>query len=824
MKVNPRHLALWLLTSASLVTFMPALATVIQVYPEGVDGCHLREAITAANSNTATINCLAGSANDTLNLRKYPDHKVFLADNFPDSDEDNNVSGDFDVFSTITIQGVSPADTMIVATALDRAIDVRSPGNLTLNDVTVIGGSVFGTSANVGGVIYKRNGATVTINRSVLRGGNTTIGGGVYATGTGILTLSETTIQNNNANTGGGIVVASQPAGNEALFENLTVSGNTATSVGGIYADSGFSLRNSTVTHNKGGTAGGVVYGAQGNTNTINFANSLIVGNTNNDNYPADLACYGNYQLGVRAYTIIGANTFCRFVLTIGLPGNDVRLSPLFDFGSGRPTHALLAGSSALHAGNPYISTPMTDCMNTDARDVSRSRPCDIGAYEEHFDLTVNSFVDLPDLNPGDGICQANGNICTLRAAMMEASATGGRWFVRLPVGTYTLNRALNPYNDGEGGDIDIETTSTGVPIQVTLMGMGDADDTRIVSTGADRVLEVIGRRTASLNPYTYTVYPVAFALFNATLSGGDLSQEQYGADLDFLTPIGGGGIRVLGGKTLFYNVVVKDNRVESNPDKDVMGGGVYVDLVSNYSGSTAPPYSTSSQFERFAIIDNATTATVGGHGKSVGGLYARGPNSYYPDDRIILNNGTIAGNVSRDGGGVVLSNKVDASFLTIVNNISESHYQRAGGLTVSEQDNHIRNVLVAGNLADGVASDCDADANGFGASLVSLGYNLIQSPGSNCVISGDDTSNLLNVDPQLEAVRSRAGMPYIATAFSSPAVNAIPVEACPDAAGLGVLVDALGGSRRYVESNLACDIGAVEVSELPIFADGFDP
>jgi len=32
--------------------------------------------------------------------------------------------------------------------------------------------------------------------------------------------------------------------------------------------------------------------------------------------------------------------------------------------------------------------------------------------------FTVNSTLDLPDLNPGDGICNAGVALCTLRAAI----------------------------------------------------------------------------------------------------------------------------------------------------------------------------------------------------------------------------------------------------------------------------------------------------------------------------------------------------------------------------------------------------------------------
>jgi len=46
--------------------------------------------------------------------------------------------------------------------------------------------------------------------------------------------------------------------------------------------------------------------------------------------------------------------------------------------------------------------------------------------------FVVNSTVDAPDVNPGDGICaDANGN-CTLRAAIQEGNAAGSHVGVQL--------------------------------------------------------------------------------------------------------------------------------------------------------------------------------------------------------------------------------------------------------------------------------------------------------------------------------------------------------------------------------------------------------
>ncbi len=67
-----------------------------------------------------------------------------------------------------------------------------------------------------------------------------------------------------------------------------------------------------------------------------------------------------------------------------------------------------------------------------------------------------------------------------------------------------------------------------------------------------------------------------------------------------------------------------------------------------------------------------------------------------------------------------------------------------------------------------------------------------------------------------------RDGMPYHAPSAASPAVDAIPPGACNDAESFSVALDVLGASRR-ASGNPSCDIGAVEASELPIFADGFE-
>ena len=55
--------------------------------------------------------------------------------------------------------------------------------------------------------------------------------------------------------------------------------------------------------------------------------------------------------------------------------------------------------------------------------------------------ITVNRPFDMPDVNPGDGVCEyAPGKgICTLRAAVQEANASPGAYTIRLQARTTYL-------------------------------------------------------------------------------------------------------------------------------------------------------------------------------------------------------------------------------------------------------------------------------------------------------------------------------------------------------------------------------------------------
>lgn len=88
-------------------------------------------------------------------------------------------------------------------------------------------------------------------------------------------------------------------------------------------------------------------------------------------------------------------------------------------------------------------------------------------------EFTVNSTMDMVDINPGDGICQAENDLCTLRAAVMEANETEALDTIVLPQGDYVLGLAGLDEDESASGDLDIlhPLTITAAGSEVSTIG-----------------------------------------------------------------------------------------------------------------------------------------------------------------------------------------------------------------------------------------------------------------------------------------------------------------------------------------------------------------
>jgi uncharacterized repeat protein (TIGR01451 family) len=289
--------------------------------------------------------------------------------------------------------------------------------NINSGTVTISGLTVSGGRTNTGAAIY--NNGTLTVLESTVSGSSADggFGGGIYNAGT--LNLISSTVSGNTSGPspgvsgGGGIY-----NGGTLTMTNSTVSGNTAFAGygGAIYNDGGaLTMTNSTIANNDAGVHGGGIRVVSG---TVTLRNSIIAGNTSASE--SDISGAVNSAGFNLIQDTAGATIIPNGGAGPDITGQDPRFEkdnsnkPLLkDNGGPTQTHALLAGSPALDAGNsgllPADSFDLDDDGNTleqlpvdqrgpgfsrvaDAADANATPAVDIGAFEAQ--VSVEDIAD----------------------------------------------------------------------------------------------------------------------------------------------------------------------------------------------------------------------------------------------------------------------------------------------------------------------------------------------------------------------------------------------------------------------------------------------
>ena len=421
------------LVAAAHPSRMVRAETIIQVNSQADqvqnDGnCTLREALLAANTNTAVDACPAG-ASATADRIRVPAGTYTLALVGPA--ENLNQTGDLDITSSLVLEGSGSWATTVDANHIDRVFHVSNAGTVTLQGMTITRGDapVENNQSQGGGILNMDT--TLTLYDVLLLDNHSGNSGGGLDNFGGIVTLNRSTVKNNVSYRGGGIFNGSYLTVQDSLIEgnsssgdgsgggiynfntlylfNSLVKGNSTNRSGGGLDNNGFAtLVNSTFTGNEAGddpsgdglgggifnqanmeisfvtvvgnTGGGITHSGETRVN-----NTLIAGNTNQN-------CFGTVtSLG---YNLEDADT-CGFDQTGDLVGQNPNLAALANNGGPTFTFALQAGSPAIDAANPV------DCQETDQRgawrpadgDGDRVERCDIGAYEYGADF---GYVFLP--------------------------------------------------------------------------------------------------------------------------------------------------------------------------------------------------------------------------------------------------------------------------------------------------------------------------------------------------------------------------------------------------------------------------------------------
>jgi hypothetical protein len=350
----------------------------------------LREAIIAANTDTASGavagECIAGSGNDTIKFQVGPNGTINLQSQLP-------------VLSTsMTIDGLGAGQITIVGGNVTSggsfgnfnvfAVNVPSPGIVTLSGLTITGGQVIAH----------------------------TYGGGISIGGTGTVNISKCAITKNISTSGGGGGIAN--FGATLNITNSTIAYNAALFGPGIYNSGGtINISNSTVSGNGFASAmlaavGGGIY--NDTSGTVRLRNTIVALNgLNTPSASPDLS--GSFIS--QGHNLISNNAGSSGFTTGtsnsngDLVGVNPRLGQLANNGGSSQTLPLMAGSPALDAGDNCVSEvthcgdPNTPQLTMDQRGTGFSRifngTVDIGAFEAHViveditDKTVNEDSHL---------------------------------------------------------------------------------------------------------------------------------------------------------------------------------------------------------------------------------------------------------------------------------------------------------------------------------------------------------------------------------------------------------------------------------------------
>lgn len=392
--------------------------------------------------------------------------------------------------------------------------------------------------------------------------------------------------------------------------------------------------------------------------------------------------------------------------------------------------------------------------------------------------MVVDSPLDQPDTNPGDHICASQEGLCTIRAAIMEANASGfnaegERHSIFIPAGYYDLSIPNTLSTD----DLGVEaipsrpvtsanaTGSLLVVVPMTIRGEG-ARSTVIDANQIDRVFEIDVSADSTISDLAIT------GGAGNTLGGGVYAQALVRLQRVLITgntASGGGGIFInplgtleLMDSTVSYNIAANQ------------AGGIRIDSRGTITNSTIS-HNEAGGLAPLPLGAGPAPLVAKGGGVDVRGI------------AVTIMNSTIAYNRADGGGGGL--HYAFAYLDSLPDALMEA-------IDVPLFDVILSNSIIANNESASGPADCYASV---GISKIHSQGNNIDSDGSCSLnVSGD----LLNVDPRLGPLENNGGPTDTHRLLAdSPAIGAGNTSSC-------TARDQQGALRA---NDGACDIGAYE-------------
>lgn len=560
---------------------------------------------------------------------------------------------------------------------------------VSLNQLVITGGLYANDSsslANIGGAI-KNNRSDLTIDTVVLDG-NTGWRGAAVSSNGGTLTVENSQITNNvnvpvNGSYGRGALYLN--SNDLVTIENSTISYNSREGVRAVAARDQFIIQSTIVQNNTeaaGGNVSGLTVFQQGSPGNYvgqtTLVNSLIADNGNRD-VTAFLYGAGTNFLGDGtdgAAVVIGGTVI----------SGDPVLGALTDNGGPTLTHALLAGSSAVNAGD---NSEVPSGLNYDQRGDGYSRivgftlgtpTVDLGAFEASYDIGTVVTTNADSLT-------FNGEV-SLREAIAYSNATPGTQTITFDSDITQTTILLN------GSDLII---TDDVVIEGSDWTINASQDSRIfsITSGTTATLQDLTLINGNGEGYGRSGGGAIYTAGDLTIEGSTVSGND--------TSAGGGGILAFGGSA---KLTIASSSIEDNSAN--FGGGVYgfnfdgVSLTDSVVAGNDVNVAVGGVLASFGDVE-ITNSTISGNTDS--GLYAYG-NNY----SVVLLQSTIADNT---GPGVELFDSPDT---TLTNSILANNATDLDGVVTGTGTNLIEDgsgTVKGGTLLTGDPSLGDLQNNG---------------------------------------------------------------------------------------------------------------
>lgn len=608
------------------------------------------------------------------------------------------------------------------------AIRSAAPATLAIDDVVIRGSSVTGDNTS-GGAIFAS--ASLVVTNSVISGnsasGRNGLGGGISATR--YASITATTLSGNVASRGGGVSISS--AGtllvdrstfhlNRAtdsfaalggaiystgwtMITSSTISGNDVRSTGidsvaqgaGIWTSGDMIIAHSTIVANTASSlgtgavgSGGGIYANHAATARLKLDHTIVSGNFATEG-PAELRV-GDRPLTVR-YSLIGDNDGTLLVeAPIGWAdtnGNliggaiygfiDPLLDGLEDNGGPTRTHALLPGSPAIFAGDPW-RTPGERLPDDDE-----------GEWTPEFDQRGEPFTRRAGTRIDIGAIEYSGRTLIVDALGDVVDDDYGP-------GKLTLREAIELAN--ESPDFDVIEFATSL--------LQQRPTTILLTNGELRILQELaiygpGTRMLTIDGAGNDPTPGA-----PDWNGAGVFHASANVSFNGLTITGGvsgqGGGIYASKELSLVDVVVVNNKAW------VSGGGVWaagLTLIASrvgnnesYRGTGGVAVNDSLWIDRSVINANRSDFFMP---QTIGGISVNFSSSRPTNPEVIVSNSVISGNVGYATGGL---NAVSRNFLMYNTLIADNIGRYSGGMTVrSGNELVIQNSSVVRNRGGGM-------------------------------------------------------------------------------------------------------------------------